>query len=859
METAAANLFKELTSIATVKAAAFANQDATQVQVEYSVRDIDNDAHRRYMTVHHVHPAQQQQEQAAAFPLELRDLASRTFISPSKQYMVMLRTVTPKPGQNNGKPLFTWDIWSVKKTWIASIDTSSVHGKVYAEGGLGGITWSKDESFFIYVAEPKVDNGVSFFTTDEANANKKKGSQFEYVDDWGEQMVGTVSPRLYLCSIKQKKTVPVVGTPDSVTCGNVVICPDQESVVFRGLPHFHRRLGFVFYNSRPSNLYYLSLKSTLNSFTKKDESSKSAESLLNGDVGSKSEDVKKSEQDETIQITFSDHSARCPRFSPDGSRLVFLTTDNFYFHRSCDRLRYLDWSEVTSAISTSFDSPSSASVKKLSVESKSLIDTVYQPANSAAFPGLWADPFGGGMISQPFVAASWLLITSTWRSRDVLLLIDISTGSVHRIDLAGEHPLSSVSLLDVSESNSRALISVSTVNQVEKVLMLNFDLSIFQKGQLPSELKFRPKGQFLNENRIYFGDFVAVTSPSLEALSDDTRSRLSHIKFEIVPIQALISSSSSSSSSSSNATSISDLISQHPQLSSWNLLKHERWTHSSFNLNPDVHSAENFEAIVVSPPSDVTHVWASSEKPKSPVILFPHGGPHGTFTSAFVLSVAYFAICGFTIILVNYRGSTAFGQTMLTSLPGNCGANDVDDCIGSLLQVCTHDMWKDKVDPQRVCVYGGSHGGFLAGHLIGQFPSIFSSSVMRNPVLNIAWEVGSTDIPDWCYVETGLPYPDACEQAIPTADEYHHMFKMSPIVHISQVKSPTMLQIGTGDRRVPVHQSIEYYKILKSRGIPVKLLSYPDATHGLADKPSIECDGVVNAAAWMLTHTFLLQ
>lgn len=61
------------------------------------------------------------------------------------------------------------------------------------------------------------------------------------------------------------------------------------------------------------------------------------------------------------------------------------------------------------------------------------------------------------------------------------------------------------------------------------------------------------------------------------------------------------------------------------------------------------------------------------------------------------------------------------------------------------------------VDLSRVAVCGGSHGGFLTGHLLGQKPDLFRCGIMRNPVCNISLMVNITDIPDWCYVEVFGP------------------------------------------------------------------------------------------------------
>ncbi len=58
------------------------------------------------------------------------------------------------------------------------------------------------------------------------------------------------------------------------------------------------------------------------------------------------------------------------------------------------------------------------------------------------------------------------------------------------------------------------------------------------------------------------------------------------------------------------------------------------------------------------------------------------------------------------------------------------------------------------VDESRVAVVGGSHGGFLAGHLVGQHPTRFRAAALRNPVLDISLMVHVSDIPDWTFIET---------------------------------------------------------------------------------------------------------
>jgi acylaminoacyl-peptidase len=210
---------------------------------------------------------------------------------------------------------------------------------------------------------------------------------------------------------------------------------------------------------------------------------------------------------------------------------------------------------------------------------------------------------------------------------------------------------------------------------------------------------------------------------------------------------------------------------------------------------------------------------------------------------------SFLAASGYAVVLMNYRGSTGFGESSIQSLPGSIGTNDVADCIASLDAAVS----AGHVDPARVAVVGGSHGGFLTGHIIGQHPGRFKCAVMRNPVCDLSLMVGLSDIPDWCFLEAwGSEEGLRRARSRPTTEDLARMAAVSPIAHVDAVDCPVMLMLGSKDRRVPLDDGKRYAEALRRSGRAgeVRVLVFPEDNHAL-DKPQTEFEQFINIVAWL--------
>ena len=197
---------------------------------------------------------------------------------------------------------------------------------------------------------------------------------------------------------------------------------------------------------------------------------------------------------------------------------------------------------------------------------------------------------------------------------------------------------------------------------------------------------------------------------------------------------------------------------------------------------------------------------------------------------------------GYSVLLVNYRGSTGNGQDTIDSLPGKVGHNDVNDCQQAA------EYCQEKYSFEKVVLYGGSHGGFLTTHLIGQFPDFYAAASVRNAVTHLEAELFVSDIPNWVMCEGTGKY-DFDYKSVGGPDIFSELYSKSPVRYIDSVKTPLLLMIGSVDLRVPPSQGMEYYKALISRNVPAKALIYKEDCHPL-DKPQTLADCIVGTILW---------
>ena len=232
---------------------------------------------------------------------------------------------------------------------------------------------------------------------------------------------------------------------------------------------------------------------------------------------------------------------------------------------------------------------------------------------------------------------------------------------------------------------------------------------------------------------------------------------------------------------------------------------------------------------------------SSCERKKRPLVAMIHGGPHSSFSTWFTQDPIFYLSAGFNVVMINYTGSSCYGEESCTALLGKVGTLDVMDCEDAIRATLrTHP----ENDPANVFLTGGSHGGFLTSHLICRLDRgiTYRAASIRNPVWNLAVSYYTSDIPDWAITEAG-------GEELPSDEEkLMCLYRHSPAAHVANAKVPTAIFLGRDDRRCPNEQGLSLHRALRALGVPSEVWVYPEG-HPF-NKPLHKGDSFVNTALW---------
>ncbi|HEX3703438.1 MAG TPA: S9 family peptidase [Vicinamibacterales bacterium] len=201
---------------------------------------------------------------------------------------------------------------------------------------------------------------------------------------------------------------------------------------------------------------------------------------------------------------------------------------------------------------------------------------------------------------------------------------------------------------------------------------------------------------------------------------------------------------------------------------------------------------------------------------KYPLLVVIHGGPTGVsravpFTSA-TYPIDVWVPRGVLVLEPNYRGSAGYGEKFRALNVRNLGIGDAWDVLSGIDALIA----KGFVDPVRVGTMGWSQGGYISAFLATHDSTRFK-----------AISVGA-GISDWMtyYVSTDIhPFTRQYLKSTPWDDPAIYA-KTSPITYIKQAKTPTLIQHGAADQRVPLPDAFELYQGLQDQHVPVKLIVY---------------------------------
>jgi dipeptidyl aminopeptidase/acylaminoacyl peptidase len=224
-----------------------------------------------------------------------------------------------------------------------------------------------------------------------------------------------------------------------------------------------------------------------------------------------------------------------------------------------------------------------------------------------------------------------------------------------------------------------------------------------------------------------------------------------------------------------------------------------------------------------------------------PLVVNIHGGPVGSHRRQWLMrgpTQSALLLHGYAIFYPNPRGSSGRGQEFIELELGDYGGGELQDILSGVDFLVENR----NIDPGRIAIMGGSHGGYMAAWAVSQSDR-FAASVAMSPVI------------DWVsqHFTSNIGAFDSIFLKAEPWDADRAYYTRSPLMHARSVKTPTLLTAGLNDRCTPPGQAIEFYNALKECGVDTALVLYPKEGHGVRQIPALK-DLTARVLIWLDRH-----
>jgi len=250
-----------------------------------------------------------------------------------------------------------------------------------------------------------------------------------------------------------------------------------------------------------------------------------------------------------------------------------------------------------------------------------------------------------------------------------------------------------------------------------------------------------------------------------------------------------------------------------------------------------VHGDDNHEidCWLLTPP-DFT------ESERYPLVLEIHGGPQAQYGNAFFHEMQVWASAGYLVLFTNPHGSIGYGERFTEELRRHYGEKDMPDLMTALDAVIARGI----VDETRIGVTGGSYGGFMVNWLIGQTDR-FAAGITQRCIANWVSDYGTSDLSVLSAVEEfGGPPWEAMETYL----------RLSPLTYVGNIKTPLHIEQQERDYRCAMEQGEQMFMALKARDVPVEFVRYPNESHGMSrgGQPHHRTSRLIRHLAWFAKY-----